>query len=75
MKPEMTEWLRKFARKPSLSTPIRMRTRPDSAASTTAAVMPSASPAAVTGAMADAVISETTATGPTANVRDDPKMA
>ena len=37
MKPEITGWLRKFARKPSRSRPMAVSIRPDSSASTIAA--------------------------------------
>lgn len=69
MKPEITGWLRKLARKPRRSSAISSRKAPDSAASNSAAPMYSALPTGYQGAIAVAVISDTTATGPTASVR------
>ena len=75
MKPDITGWLRKFARNPSRKMPAATSIAPESSASATAAVSASASPACITGPMAEAVISETTATGPTASTREVPKTA
>ncbi len=69
MKPEITGWLRKFARKPRRSTAMSSSTAPESSASNMAAAAYSALPGANSGPRAAAVISETTATGPTARVR------
>ena len=69
MKPEITGWLRKLARKPNRSVAISSRTTPDSSASNIAAPRYSALPATNSGPSAAAVISETTATGPTDSVR------
>ena len=75
MKPEITGWLRKFARKPRRNTPRRSRKTPESSASTMAAPRYSGVPWVATLPAAAAVISETTATGPTARVRLVPKTA
>ena len=64
-KPDTTGWLRKLARKPSRSTPITTSMRPDSAASVSAACSRAASSAMPSPPTAAAVISDTTATGPT----------
>jgi hypothetical protein len=69
MKPEITGWLRKLARKPSLNTPISSSTSPESSASVIAALQYAALPMAARSPIAVAVISETTATGPTASTR------
>lgn len=75
IKPEMTGWLRKLATKPSRNRPATASIAPDSSASAMAAFCAVASPCAATGAMAEAVISDTTATGPTASTREVPKTA
>ena len=75
MKPEVTGWLRKWARKPSRSAPITNSIRPDRKASVIAAVQYAAEPAGARSPMAVAVISETTATGPTASTRLLPSNA
>ncbi len=69
MKPEITGWLRKFARKPRRSTAMSSSTAPESSASSMAAPAYSALLGANNGPKAAAVISDTTATGPTARVR------
>ena len=76
MKPAITGWDRKLARKPSRSTPSSSRITPDRKASVIAAAMysgdarlPRSCPTAA------AVISDTTATGPTASARLVPKIA
>lgn len=76
MKPEITGWDRKLARKPRRSTPISVSMPPDSSASTPAAASWSAGPpCAAAWPIAEAVISDTTATGPTASVRLVPNRA
>lgn len=75
MKPAITGWDRKFAMKPSRSAPIASRRSPDSAARAMAAATASAGVARPRLPTAAAVISETTATGPTASVRLVPKTA
>ena len=75
MKPETTGCDSRLARKPSLSTPISMSIAPDSNASTSAAAMNSALPGTATLLAAVSVISEMTATGPTASVRLVPSSA
>ncbi len=72
MKPKITGWLRKFARKPSRNRPAATSIAPESSASPAAATGGLASPCATTGPMAEAVISDTTATGPTASTREVP---
>ena len=73
MKPEITGWLRKFARKPSRATPMTMSIRPERSARTIAAPRYSGVPLAASSPTAEAVMSEATATGPTASVMDVPK--
>ncbi len=75
IKPEITGWLRKLAKKPKRNTAISSKITPDSAASSMAAPIYSADSAANIGPKAAAVINETTATGPTASVRLEPKIA
>ena len=75
MKPEITGWLRKLARKPRRSRPMAHSIRPDSRASAIAADQYSGEPATACSPMAVAVISETTATGPTASTRLVPNRA
>ena len=73
--PEMTGWLRKFARNPSRSSPITSSSSPDTTASAIAAPRYSGVPWDASGLMAAAVMRLTTATGPTASVREVPKIA
>ena len=75
MKPEMTGWLRKFAINPSRKTPIKRRKPPERKASVSAATAYPAVPCSATYPTADAVSSDTTATGPTASARLVPKIA
>ncbi len=75
MNPLMTGCDSRLARKPSRSRPSTTSITPDSAASVIAASQYSAVPGAATAPTALAVISETTATGPTASVRLVPKIA
>ncbi len=75
MNPETTGCDRRLARKPSFRKPIRTRMRPDSSASTSVAAMNSALPGAATLLAAVRVMSEITATGPTARVRLVPNRA
>ena len=75
MKPEMTGWLRKFAKKPSRSNPMTISSSPDTMASAMAAPRYSGVPWAASGATAAAVMRLATATGPTASVREVPKIA
>ncbi len=75
MKPLMTGCDSRFARNPSRSSPSTTSITPDSAASVIAASQYAAVPGAATAPAALAVISETTATGPTASVRLVPNRA
>ena len=75
MKPEITGWDRRLARKPRRNRPMTMRMSPERKASAMAAPRYSAVPCAVSSPTAEAVISDTTATGPTASARLVPKMA
>ncbi len=75
MNPETTGWLRKFARNPSLSSPMAISMSPDTRASAMAAPRYSGVPWDASGLMAAAVIRLATATGPTARVREVPKTA
>jgi hypothetical protein len=75
MNPAITGCDRKFARNPSRNTPITIRTRPDRNASVIAAAAYSAGVSSPRFPMAAAVMSEITATGPTASARDVPKIA
>ena len=75
MKPEMTGWLRKFARNPSRSSPMASSRSPETRASAMAAPRYSGVPWAASCATAAAVIRLATATGPTASVREVPKIA
>ncbi len=75
MNPETTGWLRKFARNPSRSRPMASSSRPETSASAMAAPKYSGDPCAASGATAAAVMRLTTATGPTARVREVPKIA
>lgn len=75
MKPEITGWLSRFARKPRRAMPSARRQSPDSAASVIAAARYSGLPGAATRETAAAVINETTATGPTASTRLEPNSA
>ena len=75
MKPAITGWDRKLARKPSLKTPRSNKNTPERKARVKAATIYSGDPGEAILPMAAAVINETTATGPTANARLVPKMA
>ncbi len=75
MNPAITGWLRKFARNPSRNAPIASSTRPDRNARVIAASAVSAAVSSPRLPTAAAVISETTATGPTARTRLEPKTA
>ena len=75
MNPAITGWDKKFAKKPSRRTPIAIRMTPEIKASVTAASAISAGEVRPRFPIAAAVISDTTATGPTANARDVPKIA
>ena len=75
MNPAITGCDRKFARNPSRSTPITSSISPDRIASRIAAPRYSGVPRAATSPTAAAVISDATATGPTASVRDVPNTA
>ncbi len=75
MKPAITGWLRKLARKPSFKTPISISMRPEMKASVIAATTICPGSLMPRLAIAAAVIKETTATGPTAKARLVPKTA
>ena len=75
MKPAITGCDRKLARKPSFSTPSSVRNSPERNASVIAASAISPGVERPSCPMAVAVISETTATGPTASAREVPKIA
>ena len=75
MKPEITGWLRKLARKPSRSRPMASSITPDMKASVRAAAQYAGVPAAASWPMAAAVISDVTAAGPTASARLVPNTA
>ncbi len=75
MKPEMTGWLRKLARKPRRNTPMSNNKAPERKASVIATAQYSGVPATACWPMAAAVMSETTATGPTASTRLVPNTA
>ena len=75
MKPAITGWLRKFARNPSRNTPRNNRNAPDRNASVSAASAYPIVPVSAMLPIAAAVISDTTATGPTASAREVPKIA
>ena len=75
MKPLMTGWLRKYARKPSRIAPKASSITPDSNDSCIASATYSAEPAAASGCKALAVMSDATATGPTASVMLEPSRA
>ena len=75
MKPEMTGWLRKLARKPRRSNPMDSSSKPERKASVMATAQYSGVPAGACCPMAAAVMSETTATGPTASTRLVPNTA
>ena len=75
MKPAITGWLRKFARKPRRITPITVSKAPDINANVPAASATEAASVRPRFPIAAAVISETTATGPTASARLVPKTA
>ena len=75
MKPEMTGWLRKFARNPSRSRPMASSSSPEMTASAMVAPRYSGVPWVATCAAAAAVMRLATATGPTASAREVPKIA
>ena len=75
IKPAITGWDRKLARNPSLKRPITVRIKPEMKASVIAAIAYSAVPSSAMLPTAAAVISEITATGPTASARLVPKIA
>ena len=75
MNPEMTGWLRKFARNPSRSSPMASSSSPETRASAMAAPRYSGVPWDASGLTAAAVMRLATATGPTASVREVPKTA
>jgi hypothetical protein len=72
MKPLMTGWLRKYARNPSRNAPKASSITPDSSDSCIASATYSAEPASGQRLQALAVMSEATATGPTASVMLEP---
>ena len=75
MKPEITGWLRKLASQPSRKMPMTSSSRPESPASSRATPRYSGLPGTATSLAAAKVISETTATGPTASTRLEPNSA
>ena len=75
MKPAITGWLKKLARKPSRNTPINISIRPDNSASTSTIWVYSAESGGASAEALAAVISAITATGPTARLRLLPKSA
>ena len=75
IKPEMTGCDSRLARKPRRRKPSTASITPESSASAIAASRYSAVPCAATLPAAEAVISEITATGPTASVRLVPSNA
>ena len=75
IKPEMTGWLRKLARKPKRNRPMVRSMPPDKNAKVIAICQYAWVPAAACSPTAAAVIRETTATGPTANTLLLPKTA
>ncbi len=75
MKPAMTGCDRKLATNPSLNRPIASKITPERAASDRAATAYPIVPCSTMLDNAAAVISDTTATGPTASARLVPKMA
>jgi hypothetical protein len=75
VKPTMTGWDRKFTMTPSLNTPSTSWTRPTSRASMMARAMKASEPEAASGVSAEAVSSETTATGPVPSWFDEPHSA
>ena len=75
MKPEMTGCDRKLAMKPRRKMPMASNMAPERKASTTAAAATSAALPRPSLPIAAAVISETTATGPTASARLVPNTA
>ena len=72
--PDITGWLRKLARNPKRAKPIAIRIRPEMSASTIAAPRYSGVPRAINSPIAEAVIRDVTATGPTASVIEVPKI-
>ena len=75
MNPETTGCDRKLARKPKRSKPMASSIRPESSAMAMAVLRYSALPGAATWPTAVAVMSDTTATGPTESVRLVPRRA
>jgi hypothetical protein len=75
VKPTMTGWERKFTTTPSLNTPRESWMMPTISAIRIASAMNWLEPEAASGARADAVSSETTATGPVASCADEPHRA
>ena len=75
MNPAMTGWDKKFTKNPSRKTPMAIKMTPEIKASVTAARAISVDDVRPRFPIAAAVMSETTATGPTAKARDVPKIA
>ena len=75
IKPAITGWDRKFAKKPSRNKPRASKIKPDRNANVIAAAIYSDVPGTAILLTAATVRSDTTATGPTAKARLVPKMA
>ena len=75
IKPAITGWDKKFAKKPSRNKPRASKIRPERNANVIAAAMYSEVPATAILLTAATVRSDTTATGPTAKARLVPKIA
>ena len=75
MKPMMTGWEMKLTITPSLNAPIAIWIRPTRSASSSASTTYWSVPAIASGASAEAVMSEITATGPVRSWRDEPQSA
>ena len=75
MKPETTGCDKRFARKPKRNTPITIRISPERNARIRAAAMKSGEPGGAIALAAVKVISDMTATGPTAKARLVPNRA
>ena len=75
MNPEMTGWLRKLAKKPKRNKPMTSNMAPDRNAKVMATPQYEGEPTTARSPTAVAVMSDTTATGPTANTRLVPKIA
>ena len=73
--PDTTGCDNRLAKKPSRNTPITIRMRPDSNARMSVAAIKSGLPGGATALAAVSVISEITATGPTASARLVPNKA